>query len=50
MSIEERYSQCPRSSGAQCIYTTEIYSNYAIMTKISTYVHSSFMYGRVYYD
>ena len=35
MSIECRYIQCPRSSGAQCIYTTIglIYSNYAIMTK-----------------
>ena len=35
MSIECRYIQCLRSSGAQCIYTTIglIYSNYAIMTK-----------------
>ena len=35
MSIECRYIQCPRSSGAQCIYTTIglIYSNYAIVTK-----------------
>ena len=43
MSIECRYSQSPRSSGAQCIYKLIglIDSNYAVMTKIAAYAHPS---------